>query len=572
MIYELSKENYHKAVDLFTNLKTNTAIESIFNYKNEARLFVDNLEKPRSILILNSWAYYYLAGDATNDSFNTSMVEFLENEFFKECIRLDKNIEFAFYPDNKEWCEKIEEIFSYMNLNKSGKTYFIYDEKKFNKNWRDDIPEGFKIERISKALIDSIENNKEFVDYIKFAWTSLDKYFDKGMGYCAVNESEFANICISVFASENEREVGIKTFDTFQRKGLAYLTACAYIEECLDKKFIPVWSCFSDNKKSIKLAEKLGYSIEDSHPIYFADISNKRSDFMLIKEYLNDKMYEDVNALQDICIENDKTTLKLELEYKRETANLTNTVTSNLNEFLYYHENILIGYIGICSFSIGEIEINGMVHPEFRRKGIFTKIFKEVIKECEKRKYHKLLLLSDRKSISGIAFIKSIKGKFDFAEHEMNLIEEKSHTFDLSRMDFRKATNADAELIEDQNRIYYQDVHGDEDKYERKRLLLPEEEEKKGMTIYLAKVNNEIIGKVNLYIKNGEGAIYGLGVLPEYRRKGYGRIILLKSLKIFKENNCSKVMLQVVADNEKALKLYTDCGFKVTSTMDYYKI
>jgi len=276
MIYELNKDNYYKVVDLFTSLKTNTAIESIFNHKNEARLFVDDPEQPKSLLVLNSWAYYYLAGDATNDDFNTSMVAFLEKDFFPECIKSDTNTEFAFYPDDDKWCEKIESIFSYLNLTKSGKTYFVYDKKRFNQNWRDDIPEGFKIKRISPEIIDAIENNKEFIDYVKFAWTSLDKYFEKGLGYCAVNEHDFANICISVFASEKEREVGIKTFPDFQRKGLAYLTACAYIEECLEKEFIPVWSCFSDNVKSVKLADKLGYRVEDSHPIYFANIGNKK--------------------------------------------------------------------------------------------------------------------------------------------------------------------------------------------------------------------------------------------------------------------------------------------------------
>ncbi len=276
MIYELNKVNYHKAVDLFTNLKTNTAIESIFNYKNEARLFVDNLEDPKSILILNSWAYYYLAGDSTNDDFNNSMLEFLENEFFPECVETKTNIEFAFYPDNDKWCTKVEDLFSYMNLTKSGKTYFTFDKNVFNKNWREDIPEGFKIKRISKEIIESIDKNKEFIDYIKFAWTSLDEYFEKGLGYCAFDKKDFANICISCFASENEREVGIKTFPDFQRKGLAYLTASAYIEECLEKNLIPVWSCFSDNEKSVKLAKKLGYTIEDSHPIYFASISSKK--------------------------------------------------------------------------------------------------------------------------------------------------------------------------------------------------------------------------------------------------------------------------------------------------------
>jgi RimJ/RimL family protein N-acetyltransferase len=272
MICELDKTDYPKVVNLFTRLRSNTAIESIFKYKNEARLFVDNPEKPESVFILDSWAYYYLAGETGNEDFNSSLLEFLENEFFPECIRTNYNTEFAFYPDTDQWCKKTEKLFSHMNLEKSGKTYFYYNENSFNKNWRNHIPEGFSTKRISPDIIDSIDNNQEFVDYIKFAWKTVDKFFDKGMGYCAVDDQDFATICISAFASENEREVGIKTFPDFRRKGLAYVTACAYIEECLENRLIPVWSCFSDNQVSVKLADKLGYTIESSHPIYFTNI------------------------------------------------------------------------------------------------------------------------------------------------------------------------------------------------------------------------------------------------------------------------------------------------------------
>lgn len=82
MIYELDKKDYIKVEDLFTKLKNQTAIESIFNFKNEARLFVDNRENPKSLFILNSWAYYYLAGESKNEKFNSSLVEFLKMTFF----------------------------------------------------------------------------------------------------------------------------------------------------------------------------------------------------------------------------------------------------------------------------------------------------------------------------------------------------------------------------------------------------------------------------------------------------------------------------------------------------------
>lgn len=215
-----------------------------------------------------------MAGDANNKAFNASLVAFLENDFFPECKKLNSNTTFAFYPDSDLWCQRVEDLFSHMKLEKSGKTYFNFDKTRFNKKWRDHIPHGFAIKKITQELIDSIDDNKDFIDYIKFAWISTQEFFDKGMGYCARDENDFASICISVFASENEREVGIKTFPNFQRKGLGYLTACAYIEDCLTNNWLPVWSCFSDNQSSIKLAEKLGYTLESSHPIYFAEIGN----------------------------------------------------------------------------------------------------------------------------------------------------------------------------------------------------------------------------------------------------------------------------------------------------------
>lgn len=51
MIYELDKADYYRTKNLFNKLKKNTAIGSILNYKNEARLFVDNPDKPESIFI-----------------------------------------------------------------------------------------------------------------------------------------------------------------------------------------------------------------------------------------------------------------------------------------------------------------------------------------------------------------------------------------------------------------------------------------------------------------------------------------------------------------------------------------
>ena len=101
---------------------------------------------------------------------------------------------------------------------------------------------------------------------------------------------------------------------------------------------------------------------------------------------------------------------------------------------------------------------------------------------------------------------------------------------------------------------------------------MSEEEEKRGIFIYLAVKDGVVIGKVNLQLSNGLGGIYGLGVLPEERGKGYGRATLRLAVQKLIEAGAGTVYLQVLTDNEKALTLYQSCGFETRSVMDYYVI
>lgn len=139
-------------------------------------------------------------------------------------------------------------------------------------------------------------------------------------------------------------------------------------------------------------------------------MKNVNEPFIKLKMYLTEKDYELVAALEQTCSQNEQTTLKLELDYKLGVtlSDAGNLDDKEMNEFLYFNGQQLIGYIGICSFG-GEgttLEITGMVHPEYRRKGIFMKLYELVIVECKKRNLGGVLLLCDRKSISGSQFSK----------------------------------------------------------------------------------------------------------------------------------------------------------------------
>ena len=69
-----------------------------------------------------------------------------------------------------------------------------------------------------------------------------------------------------------------------------------------------------------------------------------------------------------------------------------------------------------------------------------------------------------------------------------------------------------------------------------------------------------------------EAHINALAVLPEYRRRGFGRQILSWSVEELLAKGRNRVMIEVQTDNERALDLYLSVGFEKKATYAYYKI
>ena len=69
-----------------------------------------------------------------------------------------------------------------------------------------------------------------------------------------------------------------------------------------------------------------------------------------------------------------------------------------------------------------------------------------------------------------------------------------------------------------------------------------------------------------------EGELYRIAVLPEERKKGIGRFILLRFLDILDKNGADVCFLEVREGNTAARALYASLGFKpVGLRKNYYK-
>ena len=66
--------------------------------------------------------------------------------------------------------------------------------------------------------------------------------------------------------------------------------------------------------------------------------------------------------------------------------------------------------------------------------------------------------------------------------------------------------------------------------------------------------------------------VTSLGVLLEYRGRGFGRQILARTGAMLIAEGWDQVLIEVETDNQNALGLYRAVGFRETRTYGFYEI
>lgn len=92
--------------------------------------------------------------------------------------------------------------------------------------------------------------------------------------------------------------------------------------------------------------------------------------------------------------------------------------------------------------------------------------------------------------------------------------------------------------------------------------MIASDNREKGFELLLCQIETEIVGYIDALVgKWGVGHFLGIFVKPEYRRKGIGEKLLDNIMEKFSTSNCHKAKLEVFADNQGAIRFYSNLGF-----------
>lgn len=240
------------------------------------------------------------------------------------------------------------------------------------------------------------------------------------------------------------------------------------------------------------------------------------------------------------------------------------------HHFLYYEHGTPVGYLYMYDFDPIEPEASGLVHPDHRRKGIFRALLNAAKEEAFQNGAEKMILFCEHASRSGQAFIEATGVHYDFSEHEMVLEQfQERPTFD-ERLVFRAASSADLDVLTTILAASFGDPEAGVKLNLIRRLQDP------CQRYYVTTLGEESVGSEEpvgcLRINEGpeEVGIYSFGVVPDNRRRGYGRQMLEEAIRTIRSESQKPIMLDVDITNVGALALYRSCGFQIRTTYDYY--
>jgi ribosomal protein S18 acetylase RimI-like enzyme len=278
------------------------------------------------------------------------------------------------------------------------------------------------------------------------------------------------------------------------------------------------------------------------------------------KQTWADEELVQVGELLDICNAYEDLSMKLDLTMLRSRSG------NETNDFLYYADGKLVGLLALSNYGTEDRELTGMVHPDYRRRGIFTTLLLAAKEEARERGISRLILICERFSRSGQAFLATTGAQYDFSEHKMVVLNFKEKGAFQQQFQLQKATLADVDAMA---RIVSASFGGSEEGA-REHILAGM---KKGYAqYYIGKLGEEVIGSLDFHLGDKEYTIYGFGILPEYRGQGLGRQMLEQLIKSIPAENQKRIALEVNTSNTRAINLYRSCGFQEITTYGYYNL
>lgn len=260
MIHELSARKIEFVKPFFRGKQFDMIISSIAEGNNEARLWMDNGTSAQLAFLWDKGNnVFYFGGESGDPQFLKDISKRVRQEI-RNCA-IDENCpHFQVYEHGEIFKGRAIEIFKDYDLSQIRKVFYESDGTKLMAE-PDKIENEVTIVPIDRSLLHASGiRNVEFIrQEVEWMWSSIDRYYEKGFGFAAIDTDKAICWCTAEYVSKEMCGIGIETLADYQNQGIATATATVFVRYCFENNIIPHWECDVENRASVRVAEKVGF-------------------------------------------------------------------------------------------------------------------------------------------------------------------------------------------------------------------------------------------------------------------------------------------------------------------------
>ncbi|NOR44360.1 MAG: GNAT family N-acetyltransferase [Candidatus Delongbacteria bacterium] len=281
MLKKVNREHFPIIKEFVNQYSYKVCTNSVLEGGAKGEVFSDSGNAPSIALMWFKPATVYVYGKVNDiDEFNKDLKKVFDEWIIPECAKERCGGSSISFFEEKYWESFTEKLIVDGKLIRSGRWVGVFDKESYlRKELPKPLPEGSEICKIDKDILSNKENAELKEEILDEGWSDINDYLEKGIGFCVMKNSKVISSCYSVYISDNYHyEITVNTFSEEERnKGFASHCAIAFIDHCLENKFIPHWEADHKNFASHKLAKKIGFSdsfIENKFIFFFNRADN----------------------------------------------------------------------------------------------------------------------------------------------------------------------------------------------------------------------------------------------------------------------------------------------------------
>lgn len=240
--YRLDVSRYPYAREIYTREKYRyPLIAAVLDDTQDGDVFVNRDREPTVFFVVHSFGYSQVYGEV-DDEFCHDLRKYLfvDQNFAQDKIRVYSPYHKQLFIDKAELSERCQ--------------FRIFGDSELV------IAPTSNIAIVNVSSENSEEINRVFgLDLFHRFWRNKEDFLLYGTGKVVSVRGEYASICYAAALADGIAEIDVATLPHYRQQHLGKYACAAFIRACRDTSVTPNWDCFTNNTRSLRLAQSLGY-------------------------------------------------------------------------------------------------------------------------------------------------------------------------------------------------------------------------------------------------------------------------------------------------------------------------